>query len=286
MPTMIGANSPKLYLGASAIDAMYLGTDKIYPNKVEQTISGSLPMTFTGDGSALTNYRIHGYSAPVGSGSGVIINSNNIMYLNGNDTGINLNTIPLYDGEYADFEEQKVYQIGNYLDSSIFENGYYPTGSNQWKSWENRTNFCCNRVPFYLPAARYSGVVDFTIETDIANLGVNIAWFSSTTVSTSTGYRAWWGNDFYLPTSFTSMAGYPYICLLFFKRNYPDMSASELNGHVWIRPTNLSTGYVPKGTLVSTSITLPTLTTANGQNTLTYTANPCTMDITGFVSQP
>lgn len=258
--------------------------DEIEINQEIKTISGALPLAFNSDGSALTNYKIHGYSSSQANiGSGVVITTNSKMYLNGNDTGINLGALALYANEYADFEEQKIYQIGNYLDSSVFENGYYPTGNHQWLPWQSTTNMACLRTPIFIPCSQYSDVGDFKIYTDLSGYKYQIAPFNSTTVSTASAYRDWWGSDISFGGLLYSMYSHPYILLLIHKSDWSDFNASALSGHIWIKYSNLDSSYVPYNTMVSTSATLPAIMPASGQNTLTYTANPCTMDITGKI---
>lgn len=287
MPTMIGANSPKLYLGASAIDAMYLGTDKIYPNMTEQTISSSLPITFTGYGLPLTNYKIYGYTASDVSGSGVSINSNYPLSLNGVDTGVNFGALALFENEYADFEEQKVYQIGNYLDTSVIENGYYPTSNNRWQAWQNTTNMACTRTPILIPISQYSNVGNFKIYSDLSGYKCQIALFKGSAITTANALSGSWGSDLNFNINMPSSLGYPYVGILVHKSDWSDFNASALSGHIWIKYSNLDSSYVSYNTVVSSSMTLPTITTSSGQNTLTaYISNPFTMDITGFVSQP
>lgn len=262
--------------GNNTIFATINGTeffvDKAYyaePEPEEQEITGVLPITFNSDGTPLTNYQIYGSNEK----SGVIIHNSSPLnipiQLNGNSINIDLES-PLCEREYADYEEQKVYKIGNWLDNSLIIRGYYSTPAIQLQTNTTWGVTVSKGIPLPKDGLYpYTSLQPLYLRSSISGLRASIIYLKGETINrtnyisdTSTGA---------LPRSLTNNdTQITHVAFNFSLPNYATLDPSQLVGNVWIQAGELPSQYHDYMELVAQDVSLPTITPTEGTNTLTY----------------
>lgn len=285
MGFMIGSNAlDNCKIGSSQVDRIMLGSNEVWSN-VKQ-ISGTTPLSFTGNGTPLKNYRIYGANDDNG---GVWLRDTSSAFgflaLNGTHCGISLPNYGLYEGEYLDYEEQKIYQIGNWLNDNALLQGYWLFTSSQPVGTLTSANWCVTLAAIIkLPKYVYTNQLRFTLRTSIANLQARIWWFDTDQIN----YSHYKGATNWVTLPYAYQAGYPYILIDFAYPNFPAITPQELVGKVWLQISTLPSAYHNYKELVGSSKVLPTITPINGTNTFSMIdpqpANNPTLIITGNIN--
>ena len=257
-------------IGAEQVDKIYLGNETVWSKITEQEMQGILPLNFTSDGTPLTNYRIYGSNEK----SGVIIHNTSplVLPIQLNSNAINIDfESPLYENEYTDFEEQKVYKIGNWLDNSLLIKGFYSTPAIQLNTNTNWGVTLSKGVPVPKGGlAPYSSLQNLYLRSSISGLRANIFYLRGETIN-STNCISYSTSQATLPLTLSGgTQEVTHIAFNFSLPNFASLEPSALIGKVWIQTNELPSQYHDYMALVSKSTSLPQIVPQIGTNTLSY----------------